>query len=421
MARNLGSSIGPPILIAGGGIGGLSAAIALAKRGIATHIFEARQAFSEAGAGIQIGPNGVHVLRKLGIADTLRPFAGIPDAINVMNARDGLRLTKLPLGKWIEERHGAPYWVLHRHDLHAALLDAATASNYIKITTRFDVRDVKDEGDQVRVVSSQGAQQTGAGLIGADGIWSQIRKNVFDAPALQPSGHMAARAVIRAKNIDTLFGGNKVGVWLSPNAHVVHYPVHGGRDIALVVIVSNNLQEPNGAGFRELPNGAGFNANWDTPRSADQLLTRLGPLAPRLMDFLRLVPSWRSWTLYDPPALPDWSKGRVTLLGDAAHPLLPFLAQGAVMALEDAAVMANVIAREPANLQGAFAKFAAARRKRALRVQTQSRRNGHIYHLGPLTAKARDMTMKVTGPKRLMQTYDWLYGWREPSHDDQLS
>ncbi len=397
-------SLQKPILIAGGGIGGLSTAIALARHGIATRILEARETFSEAGAGIQIGPNGTHVLKELGVADQLRPLAGSPSAINVMNAREGTRLTTLPLGNWIEERHGGPYWVLHRRDLHAALLKAATACEHIEITTRFEVRDVKDDGDGVHVGNAQGVQISGAGLIGADGIWSRIRQCVFDAPPLQPSGKLAARAVMPGQDIDTLFSGNKIGVWLSPNSHIVHYPVRGGRDIAVVLIVPDTGHQPN---------GAGFNANWNTPRGADQLLRRLGPVAPQLIDFLQIVPSWRSWTLYDPPVLSDWSKGRVTLLGDAAHPMLPFLAQGAVMALEDAVVIANLIAQEPANLPDAFHKFAAMRVKRTSRVQAESRRNGQIYHLGPLPAQARNLTMKVIPPRRLMHRYDWLYGWRE--------
>ncbi len=412
--RNNGTAINRPILIAGGGIGGLGTAIALAQHGISTHILEAREIFAEAGAGIQIGPNGMHVLHRLGLAQTLRSAAGIPIAINVMNAQNGMRLSRLPLGKWMEDRHGAPYWVLHRRDLHAALLQAATASEYIAITTRFDVRDVEDDGDSVRVVSAQGVQLSGAGLIGADGIWSRIRRCVFDAPPLRPSGNIAARAVVSGQDIGALFSGNKIGVWLSPNSHVVHYPVRGGRDIAVVLIVPEAALAA-AAGVPHQPNGGGFNANWDTPHDAAQLLSRLGPLAPQLLDFLQIVPAWRSWTLFDPPALPAWSKGRVTLLGDAAHPVLPFLAQGAVMALEDALVLANAIVQQPANLQSAFETFAALRRQRILRVQKQSRRNGQIYHMKTPGAGARNLAMRLAGPQRLMSQYDWLYGWRERS------
>ena len=392
-----------PILIAGGGIGGLTTAIALAQHGIATHILERHNEFSEAGAGIQLGPNGTRLLQKLDIADRLEPFAGVPDGINVFNGTNGKCLTKLPLGDWIAKRHGSPYWVLHRRDLQAALLDVALASDKIEITTGFTVAKVTQNDNGVDVYSGEGAAHRGRALIGADGIWSQIRRKVFHAPPLRPSGNIAARAVVSATNFAKPFAGNMTGLWLSKDSHVVHYPVHGSRDIAVILILATQVDA--------LQSGR-FNSQWNTASEPAALFAKLGPTAPKLLDFLQDIDQWRSWTLYDPPPLPQWSKGVVTLLGDAAHPVLPFLAQGAVMALEDAYVLASMVAQNSDDLGAAFSCYSALRQPRTTRVQERSRRNGRIYHMDHPIRWARDATLRHADARRLMRHYDWLYGWR---------
>jgi len=410
-----------PVLIAGGGIGGLTTAIALARAGIASHVLERRDEFSEAGAGIQIGPNGSRLLQHLGIADALAPFAGVPDGINVFDGRSGKLLSRLPLGDWIAHRHGAPYWVLHRRDLQKALVSVARGLPEIKISMGFafsDLRDADATADAavgttadttadaaIEALGKDGSRVQGRALIGADGVWSQVRRGIFKAPALRPSGQLAARAVIKAVDLPPPFCANTLGIWLMQDAHVVHYPVCGGRDVAVVLILARG----NEALMRQT---APASERWDSPTDADQLLSQIATPAAKLLDFLRRIPAWRSWTLFDPPALSHWHEGRVALLGDAAHPVLPFLAQGAVMALEDAVVIAGAISDEPDDLAKAFSAYERQRRPRAARVQAASRHNGHIYHLAPPVTWARDATMRLAPGKLLMQRYDWLYGWQ---------
>lgn len=394
-----------PILIAGGGIGGLTTAIALAQAGLHSHILERRGTFSEAGAGIQIGPNGTHILQQLGIADALAPLAGVPEQINIFDGSSGERLTSLPLGNWIAKKHGAPYWVVHRRDLQRVLLDAAFALPEIEISTNFAVSTIFDTGTSVEVTADTGAKAVGHGLIGADGIWSQVRRKVFKAPDLRPNGMLAARAVLTAEKLPAPFSDNSVGLWLMRDKHVVHYPVHGGQDVAVVLIeTSGNATIAKSSDHRR----------WNTPITASQLLTDISKIAPVLTQLLTRMEDWRSWSLVDAPALPSWHKGRVALLGDAAHPILPFLAQGAVMALEDAPVMAQAIASSSDDLTAAFAAYDRTRRKRVARVQAASRQNGRIYHMTGPAKWARDTAMKLTPASGLIQRYDWLYGWQQP-------
>ena len=385
-----------PILIAGGGIGGLAAALALAQRGFKCRVLERKPHFSEAGAGIQIGPNGVAILRALGLASSLQAKVGVPQEIRVFEAKRARLLTSLPLGDAIEQKLGAPYWTAHRADLHAALLDQAQRNPNIVVQTGFEADRLEATSDGVRLFSLGGENVSGAALIGADGLWSKVRRYVTDGIDLRFTGRRAYRTVVATTNAPPAFQNNSVGLWLSPGAHVVHYPVRGGVDTAVVVILA----------------GQASGEDWSNHADGAALLASAGQLAPELRTFLAVADTWNSWGLYDTGPLTRWTNGRVALLGDAAHPTLPFLAQGGVLALEDAVTLAAKLEQSGGDIPAAFATYAKARIPRTTRVAATARRNGAIYHMRGLSALTRNWVMRAAPPLRLIGQYDWLYGWK---------
>jgi salicylate hydroxylase len=389
-----------PILIAGGGIGGLALALALAKRGRRSLVLEQRDILAEEGAGIQLGPNGVHVLQQLGLAEALRPLVGEPEALVVHDGRTAHTLATLPLGRWIAARHRAPYWVVHRGDLHGALLAAATAEVGITLRTGFALAGFAEIGADIEARSTTGETATGRALVGADGLWSGVRQVI--APAILPTfvGATATRTVIPAPAAGRL-AVPSVGLWLGPGANVVHYPVRGGAEIAVVVIAVEGWQ----------------GQEWDAEAEGAALVARINGFHTGLTAPLASASSWRKWALYRLAPLPSWTAGRVTLMGDAAHPMLPHLAQGGALALEDAVVLAACLSAHPGEEADAFRTYEAQRRHRAARVQAMSRRNGRIYHLGPPLAWARNAVLRVLSGERLMAGYDWLYGWKAPGQE----
>jgi salicylate hydroxylase len=385
-----------PVLVVGGGIGGLAAALSLARHGIASRVLERQPEFTAAGAGIQLGPNGMHVLRRLGAAEHLEPHAGKPDGIDVYDGISGERLTRLPLGQWIAERYGAPYRTAHRGDLQAALLEVATRSPLIEIVNGFVVERVAETKAGTEAVADDGRRTEGACVIAADGLWSRVRRSTFAAPALPKPYRTASRTVISAGAVSPQFSGPSVGIWLAPNAHIVHYPVRGGSQIAVIVVLKDDWQ----------------GTDWATPAVRAEIDTAVARLAPELGRFLAHASEWRKWSLFDVPPLPAWVKGRVALIGDAAHPPLPFLAQGGVMALEDAYTIAECLAAAKGDPKAAFPRYEAQRKPRGTAVLAASRKNGRIYHMSGLPAGLRNAALKLAPPARLMARYDWLYGWK---------
>jgi salicylate hydroxylase len=383
-----------PILIAGAGIGGLASALALAKHGRSCRIFERRATVAEDGAGIQISPNGVKVLRALGVADDIAARVGTPDAILVHDAKTGTRLQSLPLGHWINQRHGAPYWVAHRADLHAVLYDRARRSPEISIETGVTLLSALTTDEQVSVISSNGLAYTGAALIAADGVRSTLRARHFDASPVRATGLSAARAVIPMRDFPLAWAQRNTGVWMMPSAHIVHYPVRGGTDIAMVVI----FPDPTGGD------------SWSEPFSADQMDALPLPVCRELRDCLRASTQWRRWSLVTRNPLDTWVHGRTALLGDAAHAMLPFLAQGAVMALEDAWTLAACIGASKAHIPEGLVSYQSQRLARSARVVKTAARNGQIYHLSGLAATARNASLRWLSGARVMAAYDWLYG-----------
>lgn len=389
-----------PVLIVGAGIGGLALALALARRGIACHIVERRRELSEAGAGIQLSPNAVRVLANLGVTAALAPVAGTPAALVVRDGRAGTPLARLPLGAWIAQRHGAPYWVAHRRDLQAALQGAVGAEPLVRITLGCEVRFFERAGDTYAVAGCGSRRLHGAAIVGADGVFSRVRQQVHAPPAPRWTGLTAARTVLDAGAAAGALDTTATNAWLAPGAHVVHYPVRAGREVAVVVIAP----------------AAALDRGWAVPAAGASVLADLAPFAPALRNALARADGWRRWALYELGPLARWSEGGVTLLGDAAHPTLPFLAQGGALALEDAAVLARCLAAEVAGggagIARAFAAYDLARRSRTTRVVAAARRNGRVFHLGGLAARARNLALALAPPERLMTRWDWVYGWR---------
>ncbi|HML41584.1 MULTISPECIES: FAD-dependent monooxygenase [Hyphomicrobium] len=389
------------VLIAGGGIGGLATALALAKRGICSEVLERRPAFGDDGAGIQLGPNGTRILEQLGAASFLRGHVTVPDALRILDSVTGEQLARFPLGEWIAQRHGAPYWVAHRRDLHAALLSAVEREPHIQLRKNIEVTSAHEEADEVVAVCVRGETFRGNLLIAADGAWSALRGRLFSGGMPQYTGKSAVRVVIPIEEVPEALRRTEVHLWLGHNVHVVHYPVSAGYAMALVAIFDDQA----------------VSGDWSTPCDREWVAARTAGFAPLLRDLLGKPGHWRRWSLLGLEKPPRFSAGRMALIGDAAHPVFPFLAQGGVMALEDAVVIADALAHEPDRPAHAFKAYERARAGRVRRVAEASRTNGRIYHLAGFMAKARNLTLAHIPPETFMRRYDWLYGWKQAEDD----
>jgi len=383
-----------PVLIAGAGIGGLAAALALARRGIAVALFEEVQRPEETGAGIQLSPNATRILLALGLADRM---ASVPEAIRLRAARTGRTIATLPLGAAMTERYGAPYWVMHRADLRQALLDAVAHEARIERTFGVKVCDFALDGDGVVAKLAGGIDRRGTALICADGLWSQLRARLGERTPPRFAGRAAWRAMVPAARLPQAQTMPAVELWLGPGGHVVCYPVRAGAAVNIVAVAGD---EPGRA--------AGSAAG------RDAVLARFpAPAwAPAVREVLAAPELWQKWAIYDRAPSPRWGQGAATLLGDAAHPMLPFLAQGAAMAIEDAAVLAGAMERAPTDAVAALRAYEAARRPRTARVQRAARRNDLGYHLGAPAAFIRDTALRALGGERLLARFDWIYRWR---------
>jgi salicylate hydroxylase len=393
------------IIVAGAGIGGLTAARSLAAKGFRVIILEKAERLEEAGAGLQLSPNASRVLVELGLQPRLASRAVMPDAINIMSAREGGEIARLPLGEAASFRAGAPYWVVHRADLQAALQAHVNDNPDIELRLGCQFDDVTSHAKGLTVVQRSGdarRQELAVALIGADGIWSSVRNHLF--PDVQPqfSGLIAWRGTLDATALPREYTSPRVQLWMGPNAHLVAYPISGARQINVVAIVPGTWNRP------------GWSAPGGTNEIKDAFASPRWPPSARML--IGAVDEWRRWALFTVPDIGDWSEGAIALVGDAAHAMLPFAAQGAGMAIEDAAVLAKALSDSAgeniAGIPAALKRYGRLRRARVLQVQRAARRSGRIYHLtGPL-ALARDLTIKAMGPKRVLARQDWIYDWR---------
>jgi salicylate hydroxylase len=381
-------------LIVGGGLGGLATALALARNGMSVTVLE-RSAFAdETGAGIQLGPNATRALAELGVLDAIEAVAFRPDVLRLFDGLSGASLASVPLGRIAEQRYGAPYLTLHRADLHASLLAACRADGRIELRNGFDVTEAETLAKPVIVRGADGTQVEGSNLVAADGLWSRLRQRVAPDADLRFSGATAWRALLPRGEVPAPFDAPEVGLWLGPRAHLVHYPVRGGRDLNIVAVVE----------------GGNAKQGWSRRAEPDVLLPSFDRWAKPAKALLEMVKTWRCWSLFRLKPLPSWTEGRMALLGDAAHPVLPYLAQGAALAIEDAVTLAASLKACGGDALVAFPRYQSLRVDRAARVQAQAARLGRLYHLRGPAAFARNFLLGRRRPESLLRSFDWLYG-----------
>lgn len=412
------------LLIAGAGIGGLATALACSQRQtshhssvIHTRLFERASVFEETGAGVQLGPNVTRRLQAWGLGTALKAQAAFPSRLAAHCAHSGKELAQLALGPHMLQRYGAPYATMHRADLQAMLLQAVQATGQVALHNGSAVSGFAALPGAVTAQIVQQEHATtpvgyeGHALIAADGLWSAVRQQcLHDGPA-PITGHLAWRALVAQTSLPASLRSAHINVWLGRQLHVVAYPVRGGEFLNVVVIVQASamplLAELSADTARQ---------HWSHGASAQALQAALPAVCPVLKDLLYAMPQWRLWVLCERPALSSpqamadvrWAGGRVALLGDASHPMRPYLAQGAGMALEDAdELAARLLPTSPAHWPDALQAYANARWQRNGRVQKRAARNGRVFHATGWLRLARDASLQLLGPRLLDQP--WLY------------
>lgn len=384
-----------PILIIGGGIGGLCFAAALGQKGIACRVLEAREEFSEIGAGVQLSPNAMRRLAGLGLSTALGTVAAAPSSIDIHDAINNKLLNSIPLGGAIETAYKAPYWVCARRDLQEALLGTVESLPSVALCKGEKFVTYTQNGAEITAEMEGGAQHTGALLVGADGLWSRVRQMI--APEAHPrhSGMVAWRVMLPARDVPSALLGGATKVWLGPGAHLVAYRVAGGEAVNLVAI------SPGKAPQR----------SWDEALAPEILFEALRPWQAGLRAAVMAVDGWRAWPLMMLAPFHPWHKGRMVLMGDAAHAVLPFLAQGAALAIEDAISLADLIAENRDDLMRVPAVFEAARHNRARRVYYKSIMNGRVYHAGAALRPVRNAALTALPGGLLLRQYGWVYDY----------
>lgn len=389
------------VLIAGGGLGGLAAAVAASRAGWETRLLEQAGSLSEAGAGIQLGPNATRILREWGLLQgDLAARLAFPERLVVRDALDGGELAHLALGRAVEARYGAPYAAVHRADLQAALLGAATAAG-TRLHTGTRVLGATQQEGVVRAATAGGRHVEADALVAADGLWSQLRGAVAGESAPLATGHLAYRGLVAQADLPRRMRSAEVTVWLAPRMHLVAYPVRGGELLNVVCVVHGRVE--------------GDPRHWDHAAVAADLQAALGPLAAPLPELVQAVARWRLWVLHDRPPLrgpQEMAAGCIALLGDAAHPMRPYLAQGAGMALEDARELQRVLCvvdGRTLDVPTALQRYALNRWQRCARVQARSQRNGRIFHADGVVRWGRNLSLRMLGARLLEQP--WLYGY----------
>lgn len=379
------------VAIVGAGIAGLTLAAELARVGSAFRVFEQAPRLGEVGAGVQLAPNAVRLLERLGLSDALRDVAVRPEAIELRRWDDGRVIARTALGAECEERYSAPYYTVHRADLHRALV-AAVGAGVVELDRRCEA--VQESADGVRIDFAGGASAVAGLVVGADGIHSAVRKRL-SADRPRYSGQGIYRTVIPAGSVPALRAEPKVVLWLGPRQHLVCYPISGGEQISVAATTPVVQWQPE---------------SWTAPASPDDLRSAYAGWHPDVRAVVEAAEEVTLWALHDRDPIPSWSTGRIALLGDAAHPMLPFFAQGANQAVEDACVLAACLsAAGDGDVSSALARYARIRRDRADRVQQISRRNSSTLHLGDGPARP-EQDAELSRSQRLAEQ-DWLYGY----------
>lgn len=388
-----------PILIVGGGIGGFAAALALSRKGFFVRLFEQAPEFSEIGAGIQLGPNVFNMFKYLGLTDDVSRLAVFPENLIMMDCVTAEEVARIPLGQAFIERFGQPYAVIHRADLHRIFVDACQKCDRIELHTSAKVVhfDQDESGVTIRLESGKGYR--GAALIGADGLWSKIRESIVGDGAPRVSGHIAYRAVLPTAKMPEHLRWQAMTVWAGEKTHLVHYPLRGGELFNLVAVFHSNR----------------FTEGWDAYGDASELNERFSGTCEDVRTLLGMIDSWRMWVLCDREPVKHWSKGRATLIGDAAHPMLQYLAQGANMAIEDAVFLADLLSRFSGNYIDAFKAYENLRYLRTGRVQVMARVYGEVFHTSGVVRELRNNMLRSRNTEQSYESMAWLYDFRAPS------
>lgn len=401
------------VLIAGGGIAGMASAFALTRAGFDVQVHERAPIFAEVGAGVQLGPNVTSLLQAWGLGDALKHVAAFPAQLQARSARTGEVLGVLPLGDHMRTRYGAPYASIHRADLHQLLHDAALAqgAQVVAGSVVQGVQPVHEAGEVQAELFQHGQTvvQSADMAVVADGVWSQLRQQLLGDGSVEPTGHLAYRALLRQADLSAHLRSNDVTVWMGPDAHVVHYPVRGGEWLNLVVLTEGQMQ---GVTADDLQS---WNAQQSPEQTEHDLQAALRGACFRLQEIISAATAWRAWPLCGRTPMQgahQHAQGRVALVGDAAHPMLPYLAQGAGMAIEDAAVLAQQLGQGE-GVQSALQAFAAQRWQRNAQVQRGAVRNGHVFHARGPIRWGRDMGLRLAAP--MLMDQPWLYGHQVPA------
>ena len=383
-----------PVLIVGGGIGGLAAALALARKGIRTQVIEQAPEIKEIGAGIQLGPNVFRMFEVLGLTDAVSKLAVFPENLIMLDAISGEEVTRIPLDTAFRTRFKYPYALIYRPDLLNVLLEACGKSELITLDTSQKIVAVDESGDGVIARTGSGREYAGAALIGADGLWSTIRQIVVGDGKPMVAGHITYRAVLPTGEVPEHLRRWSMTFWAGEKVHLVIYPLRGGELYNLVAVFHSSRYEEG----------------WDSFGDPAELNERFAQTCAPVRTLLGKIESWRMWVLCDRPPIKDWSRGRITLLGDAAHPMLQYLAQGACMAIEDAVCLANKVEGLQGNFAAAFQAYQRARYLRTGRVQIMARVYGEFYHASNVARELRNMMLSARTPEQAFESMEWLYG-----------
>ena len=384
----------PSAIIAGGGIGGLAAALGLANKGCAVTVLEQADEFGEIGAGIQIGPNAFHAMDYLGIGDVGRARAVYIDALVMMDGMTGEQVFRAPLDEPFRTYFANPYAVIHRADLHGAFLEACRAHEAVTLVNKERVIKYENTASGARIRTEAGNVYEADAVVGADGVRSKIREQFTGGDPLRVSGHVAYRAVLPIDRMPEDLRWNAATLWAGPKCHMVHYPLQGWRTFNLVATFVTDIE----------------NVGSNEPGKREEVLSRFANIIPKARKLLEVPSEWRRWVLGDRDPIGNWTDRRVTLLGDAAHPTYQYFAQGACMAMEDAVCLADKFAKSGGDFAAAFQAYQDERIPRAYRVVLSSRELGRIYHADGVERLVRNAWLKAKTPEQFYASMQWLYG-----------
>ena len=385
-----------PVLVAGGGIGGVAAALALVRQGFRVQVFEQAPEIGEIGAGIQLGPNAFHAFDALGIGDKARGRAVYTDCMVMHDAIDESLVGKIETGEAFRKRFGNPYAVIHRVDIHGSLLEGAVETGKVEFftSTRIEKIEQDDAAGTVTAIDQNGKRWTGQALIGADGGKSVVRAQYVNDPP-RVTGHVVYRAVVDKKDFPQDLQWNAASLWAGPKCHLVHYPLRGGEQYNVVVTFHSRQQEEWGV----------------TDGSKAEVESYFQGICPKARQLIELPKTWKRWATADREPIGNWVFGRATILGDAAHPTTQYMAQGACMAMEDAVTLGEALRVCHKDWDQALQLYQKNRITRTARIVLSGREMGRLYHAAGVERLIRNSLWKGRSQERFYDAIEWLYGW----------